>query len=72
MELDIKVLEVMTDPEKFKDYLRVAIHNHDLQKKAKRDWYYRNREAVSIKMKAAYAKKKAAAAAAEGGSLEAV
>jgi hypothetical protein len=61
MEIDGKMIEIMTDPEKFKEYMRVAIHNHDQQKKAKRDWYYRNKEAISQKRKEAYAAKKGVA-----------
>lgn len=64
MELDGRIVEILTEPAKFKDYLRVAIHNHDQQKKAKRDWYHRNKEEVSHKRKLAYAARKGVA---EGG-----
>lgn len=61
MELDGRMIEIMTDPEKFKEYLRVALHNHEQQKKAKRDWYHRNKEAISQRRKEAYASKKVVA-----------
>lgn len=64
MELDGRMIELMTDPAKFREYMRVAIHNHEQQKKAKRDWYSRNKEIISQKRKEAYISKKGVA---EGG-----
>lgn len=54
----MKLVDIVTDPEKFKEYMRIAIHNHEQQKKAKRDWYHRNKEIISQRRKEAYAKKK--------------
>lgn len=52
------MVEIMTNPDKFKDYLRVAIHSHEQQKKAKRDYYHRNKEAISQRRKDVYVSKK--------------
>lgn len=58
MELNMRMIDIVTDPEKFKEYMRIAIHNHEQQKKAKRDWYYRNKEAISQRRKEKYAARK--------------
>ena len=52
------MVEIMTNPDKFKEYLRVAIHSHEQQKKAKRDYYHRNKEAISQRRKDVYVSKK--------------
>ena len=65
----MNMVEIMTNPEKFREYLRVAIHSHDQQKKAKRDYYHRNKEAISQRRKDAYVSKKASA---EGGVVQGV
>ena len=53
------MIDIVTDPVKFREYMRIAIHNHEQQKKAKRDWYARNKERISQQRREAYAKKKA-------------
>lgn len=58
MELNMAMIDIVTDPEKFREYMRIAIHNHEQQKKAKRDWYNRNKERISQQRKEAYASKK--------------
>lgn len=52
------MVEIMTNPDKFKEYLRIAIHSHEQQKKAKRDYYHRNKEAISQRRKDVYVSKK--------------
>lgn len=52
------MVEIMMNADKFKDYLRVAIHSHEQQKKAKRDYYHRNKEAISQRRKDVYVSKK--------------
>ena len=46
MQLNMTMVDIMTDPVKFREYMKVAIHNHEQQKKAKRDWYNRNKDAI--------------------------
>ena len=69
MQLNMTMVDIMTDPVKFREYMKVAIHNHEQQKKAKRDWYNRNKDAISQRRKDVYASKKKLA---EGGSSEGV
>lgn len=66
MELNMTMIDIVTDPEKFREYMRIAIHNHEQQKKAKRDWYYRNKDRISQQRKEAYASRKQRVA--EGGA----
>lgn len=61
MELNMTMIDIVTDPAKFREYMRIAIHNHEQQKKAKRDYYYRNKDRISQQRREAYARKKAAA-----------
>ena len=70
MELNMAMIDIVTDPEKFREYMRIAIHNHEQQKKAKRDWYNRNKERISQQRKEAYASKKKRVV--EGSPAEAV
>lgn len=69
MQLNMEMVELMTNPEKFREYMKVAIHNHEQQKKAKRDWYHRNKDAISQRRKDVYASKKKVV---EGGATEGV
>lgn len=62
----MSMIDIVTDPEKFREYMRIAIHNHEQQKKAKRDWYNRNKERISQTRKEKYASKKKAVV--EGGA----
>ena len=61
------MLNLLTDPEKLKEYIQKSVSLHEAQKKAKRDYYHRNKEAISQKRKGVYQSKKVDA---EGGSPE--
>ena len=52
MELNLDMVELLTDPEKFREYMRRAKERHEAQKKAKRDYYHRNKEEIAQKRKA--------------------
>lgn len=62
MQLNMQMIEMVTDPELFKTTLRRVLRQHEAQKKAKRDHYHRNKEAINEKRRLAYASKKEDAA----------
>jgi hypothetical protein len=65
MELDADSLDLLTLPATFREQMEMLRRQHEKAKKAKRDYYYRNKEVISEKRKAKYQELKKSVA--EGG-----
>ena len=60
MKLDGSVIEALTDPAAFREMCVRVFSQYEGQKKAKRDYYRRNREQINEKRRAKYAEGKVA------------
>lgn len=59
MELDGSMIQALTDPAAFREMCARLVSTHEGQKKAKRDYYRRNRERINEQRRAKYAERKA-------------
>ncbi len=54
MELNMSMVDLMTDPVKFREYMRKATEKHEQQKAAKRRWYIKHKQDILAKKKDKY------------------
>jgi hypothetical protein len=56
--LNMDMVDLFTNPEKLKEEMDRLRRKHENEKKAKRDYYHRHRDAISQQRKAKYESKK--------------
>ena len=55
MELDMRMVELLTDPDRFKQYIAQNETKTKQQRKASLDYYHRNKDQLNQKRKEKYA-----------------